>query len=81
MGYLPPAGPLVGLSVPRVGPPRQAPTARSLGHADEILITGSIVGILPVVRLDGPAIHPSILAPLLTMALAFTLLAAIRLLL
>lgn len=27
-----------------------------------------------VVRLDGPAIHPSILAPLLTMALAFTLL-------
>ena len=27
-----------------------------------------------VVRLDGPAIHPTILAPLLTMALAFTLL-------
>ena len=27
-----------------------------------------------VVRLDGPAIHPSILAPLLTMAVAFTLL-------
>jgi heme exporter protein C len=27
-----------------------------------------------VVRLDGPAIHPSILMPLLTMAVAFTLL-------
>jgi heme exporter protein C len=27
-----------------------------------------------VLRLDGPAIHPSILVPLLVMALAFTLL-------
>jgi len=28
----------------------------------------------PVARLDGPAIHPSILTPLLVMALGFTLL-------